>query len=644
MGFTPRLPSLFSLYDSFLLLALVGLAGAQTTLSPPGQPSHQGVIGGFELIGSSYVSAQQLFVGTPNKVYFVDKVENNPTKINGHPAWASEWTLGTNSQRAMDAITNSFCAGGNVLGNGTWLNVGGNQAVTFGGQPAASQNGGGPYDDPDGRNSIRLLTPCEDGTCDWSLSPTQSEQRWYPTLETLEDGSIIIIGGCRNGGYVNDASQDNPTYEFFPTKGASIISPILQRTLPANLFPLTWLLPSGKLLIQSNWATVLLDYHKNIETPLDNIPDAVRVYPASAGTIMLPLTPANNYTATVLFCGGSNVQPATWTSPNFIVPTYPASASCVTLTPDVNGSYVKDDALPDARTMANFIQLPDGKVLNLNGGKLGTAGYGNNSWAIGHSYGDSPVLTPAIYDPDAARGSRWSTAGLTASTVPRLYHSSATLLPDGSVLVSGSNPNPDYTVGPKVKYPTEYRTELFYPSYFNKRRPQPSGILASYTYGGPPFNISLDAQDLFGDVNNVKTAKVVIIRFGFSTHSMNMGQRYVQLESTYTGYQQNNTATLHVAQLPPNPAIIVPGPAFIFVVVNGIPSIGLPVMLGSGKIEKQPILSPASLPAASIVEAPTGSSSGSHSAARPVVQGSGTLRWIVALCSTLVVVLSFSLW
>lgn len=40
-----------------------------------------------------------------------------------------------------------------MLGNGTWLNVGGNQAVTFGGQPAASQNGGGPYDDPDGRNS-----------------------------------------------------------------------------------------------------------------------------------------------------------------------------------------------------------------------------------------------------------------------------------------------------------------------------------------------------------------------------------------------------------------------------------------------------------------------------------------------------------
>lgn len=111
------------------------------------------------------------------------------------------------------------------------------------------------------------------------------------------------------GGYVNDASQTNPTYEFFPPQGGPINSPILQRTLPANLFPLTWLLPSGNLFIQSNWETVLLNLATNVETQLDNIPDAVRTYPASAATIMLPLTPANNWTATILFCGGSNVQP-----------------------------------------------------------------------------------------------------------------------------------------------------------------------------------------------------------------------------------------------------------------------------------------------------------------------------------------------
>jgi hypothetical protein len=31
----------------------------------------------------------QMFLGTLDKVYFIDKVENNPAQINGHPAWAS---------------------------------------------------------------------------------------------------------------------------------------------------------------------------------------------------------------------------------------------------------------------------------------------------------------------------------------------------------------------------------------------------------------------------------------------------------------------------------------------------------------------------------------------------------------------------
>lgn len=123
---------------------------------------------------------------------------------------------------------------------------------------------------------------------------------------------ILQLGGCFFGGYVNADFQDNPTYEFFPPRGDPITSNILSTTLPVNLYPLTWLLPSGLLLVQSNWATVLLNHTSQEETPLDDIPDAVRVYPASAGVAMLPLTPANNYTATILFCGGSNVQPGRW--------------------------------------------------------------------------------------------------------------------------------------------------------------------------------------------------------------------------------------------------------------------------------------------------------------------------------------------
>lgn len=61
-----------------------------------------------------------------------------------------------------------------------------------------------------------------------------------------------------------------------------------------------------------------------------------------------------------------------WTAPDFIKPTFPASTSCVRLTPDVSPSYTEDDPLPEARVMASFIALPDGTVLNLNGAGLGT--------------------------------------------------------------------------------------------------------------------------------------------------------------------------------------------------------------------------------------------------------------------------------
>ncbi|KAF5361893.1 hypothetical protein D9756_002032 [Leucocoprinus leucothites] len=450
--------------------------------------------------------------------------------------------------------------GGNVLGNGTWLNVGGNQAVTYGGAQAASQSGGLPYNDPDGRRS--MLNPCDDGKCEWGLSHAHTDERWYPTLETLEDGTMIIVGGCHWGGYVNDPSQNNPTYEFFPPR--------------------------------ANWATIILDYKVGAEIALDPMPDAVRTYPASAGTVVLPMTPANNWTATILFCGGSNVTTPQWSDPNFIAIKEKASTSCVKITPDVSPSYQHDDPLPDGRTMANFVLLPDGTVFCTNGAKFGTAGYGNNSWAVGQSYADDPQLMPLVFNASASQGERWSSQGFSQSEIPRLYHSSALLLPDGSVLIAGSNPNSDYATD-GVKYPTQYKVERFYPSYYNARRPEPQGLPTQLSYGGSSFMITLTMDDLRGDISNIAKTKVVVIRPGFSTHSMNMGQRYVELESTY-GATPDKNGFLRVSQMPPNPAIMAPGPALLFVVVNGVPSVGIQIMVGSGKLGRQQVLALEPLP------------------------------------------------
>jgi hypothetical protein len=98
--------------------------------------------------------------------------------------------------------------------------------------------------------------------------------------------------------------------------------------------------------------------------------------------------------------------------------------------------------------------------------------------------------------------------------VPRLIFFS------GSVFISGSNPNSDWSDLPELKYPSEHRTERFFPKYYNMRRPQPKGLITQFSYGGPSFDVSLDSADLFGDVANVVGATVVIIKTGFSTHAI----------------------------------------------------------------------------------------------------------------------------
>lgn len=201
----------------------------------------------------------------------------------------------------------------------------------------------------------------------------------------------------------------------------------------------------------------------------------------------------------------------------------------------------------------------------------------------------------------------------------------------GSIFVSGSNPNSDYNVGPNVPYGTEYRVEIFYPSYYNARRPQPAGLLSKLGYGGDYFDVTLDSDDLGGDVSKLKKTKVVIVRTGFSTHAMNMGQRFIELQNSHTGYA-NNTGTLHVHQLPPNPAVFPPGPALLFVIVDGVPSVGIQVMVGSGKIGKQKTKGVPELPTSSLVrEAPTTSSSESGDDNGAIAQSKQGMWWILAV-------------
>ncbi|KAG9125192.1 hypothetical protein FRC07_008614 [Ceratobasidium sp. 392] len=215
--------------------------------------------------------------------------------------------------------------------------------------------------------------------------------------------------------------------------------------------------------------------------------------------------------------------------------------------------------------------LPDGKILILNGAKTGTAGYGNVPDQIGQSNADNPAFTPLLYDPAAPAGSRFSSAGMPTSTFARLYHSVATLLPDGRVMIAGSNPNADVETR---KYKTEYQVEYISPPYMTQSRPTYSNLPATWNYGQ---QITLSVSNMPGGLLSPPTIVCALHDLGFSTH---VDMRMVKLPCTGSGLLGMMT-TVQVTS-PPNAAVYPPGPAWLFIIANGTPSKAQKVMIGTG--------------------------------------------------------------
>ncbi|GAA5918264.1 hypothetical protein JCM1841_002135 [Sporobolomyces salmonicolor] len=565
-------------------------------------------------------------------VYIVDKVENNTAQVGGHPAWAVAYNIDTNTFRPMDIISNSFCAGGTALGNGSYLNVGGNAPVTAQGVAilAGATGAANPYDNVAGGKAARLLTPCDDDSCEWTDDVDfMPLSRWYPTVETLPTGDAIIIGGELYGSFVNtpEALQNVPSFEFWPTRGAPVNSTFLANTMPINLYPWSFLMADGRIFMQAQWLTQLLDYETGEETALPNITHAQRPYPAGAGGVMLPMLPSDNYTQRIMFAGGMTPERDDWNQNLWDIASTPASTSAVVITPlDPNPTWADLDDLPEPRAMGNLILLPDQRVLMLNGAGMGSEGYGwEPAWAINQSYAQSPVLRPAYFNASQPKGQQWDT-NVASSTIPRMYHSTATLLYDGSVFVSGSNPNVDVITeqnNASYIFKTEYRVERFYPSYYDSPRPAPSGLPTTISYGGNPFNFTLPSSSLSG-IDLANDLAVTLIRTGFSTHVVNMGARLLVLPHSYTT-NSDGSATIHTSQLPANPALFVPGPALLFIVIKGVPSNASSVMIGSGQLGQQPTSPLVALPLSNSVGS---SSSASDSSSKQKNGAAATgMRW-----------------
>ena len=73
--------------------------------------------------GTSGIVALESIIISDNLAIFFDRATNDPLQVNGHTAWGSLYNLETNTASPLDLITDSFCASGGFLSNGTMVSL-----------------------------------------------------------------------------------------------------------------------------------------------------------------------------------------------------------------------------------------------------------------------------------------------------------------------------------------------------------------------------------------------------------------------------------------------------------------------------------------------------------------------------------------
>ncbi|KAJ3569596.1 hypothetical protein NP233_g4949 [Leucocoprinus birnbaumii] len=76
---------------------------------------------GWHLVqnGTTGIVALESTIVSDNLAIFFDRATNDPLQINEHTAWGALYNLETNTASPLDLATDSFCASGGFLSNGT---------------------------------------------------------------------------------------------------------------------------------------------------------------------------------------------------------------------------------------------------------------------------------------------------------------------------------------------------------------------------------------------------------------------------------------------------------------------------------------------------------------------------------------------
>jgi hypothetical protein len=353
--------------------------------------------------------------------------------------------------------------------------------------------------------------------------PNMAHGRWYPTIVLLSDGRVMTFSGRDE---VTGAT--NTTVEIF-TVGSGWSSPVAAGWTPP-LYPRLHLLPSGNVFYSG---PSQVSYMFNVSSKTWTKMNSSRAYGRTYGSsVLLPLTPANNYDPKVLVLGGNS--PATATTELIDLA---ASSPRWVYGPNMSQPRIEMDA----------VMLPTGRVLALGGSAI-------------DENATTASLNADLYDP---KTNRFSSAGKNAYA--RLYHTVALLLPDATVWLGGSNPS-------RGNY--ESRMEIYQPAYLFTRDVNHNLIAATRpTIAGAPGSISWGSTFTVSTPDAPNISQVVLVRPGSSTHAFDMDQRLVGMSFTA------GSSTLSVTA-PGNAKVAPPGYYMLFLInKKGIPSVASFVLI-----------------------------------------------------------------
>lgn len=421
-----------------------------------------------------------------------------------------------------------FCAGHVQLPDGRVLVVGGNKD----------------YASPDGSVGYKGLRSS------YVFDPAQNKYvkvndmlagHWYPSATAMGNGDVIALGGLGedSAGTVVNEHFSYARNKWLPMGEAK------QAWSFWGLYPSMILLQDGRLFYTGSHVfggglpgtgASVYDYDAGT---ISEVPGLRRKDERDQSMSVL-LPPAQDQKVLTMGGGNHTVSPDAHRLTDLI--DMKAASPQYAPGPDLpQGHYA--DGSPQTGTQGKVyvsaVILPDGTVLE-TGGAL-------------HTYREDPVFEASLYDP----ATNTFQAGLATDPVPRTYHSSSTLLPDGRVLSIGNNPGDGSF---------DQRVSVYEPPYlFKGARPQITSLASTRWTYGTSQRITVDKP----------VVKASLIRPAAVTHSSDPNQRYVDLPMTVDG----DTIDLSLTS---NPNLAPPGWYMLSVVdANGVPSVSKWVRVGS---------------------------------------------------------------